>query len=185
MKDKRSGFTLLELLIVMSVSVIVGTALITVVVNTQKNARELALACERNQNFRLLPLVFSQTVSSAGSGFVSAEQGVEANHEWLKIKADLDGPKGFPDGSLDQSYEDLQFRINNHSLQIKSGKGNYQPIVLYVETFLTKHHGKTLTIEITGEKRSFLNTDPTNQVSLDFYLWNYRPCLFEKEVDIE
>jgi len=181
MNQETSGFTIIETMIALSLAGIVGSALLLMVVNLQKDVREMSLACERNENLRIVPLILSQTLQAAGCGVSYQRLGLELLGEQISVRSDIDGPKGFPDRTLNQSYENLELRLNGSTLQLQSGEGSFQPLVLYVKKLTFDYRNQTdLKLEIEGEKRSIFNNEASNRYKLRFFLWNYRRNLFEK-----
>ena len=184
MNPANKGFTIIETLIALLTAGIVGSGLFLMLVTLQENVYEISLACERNENLRLLPLVLAQTLQSAGCGRSSQRVGVEPLGNQLAIRSDISGPNGFPDGTLDQSYENLRIRLSESTLQLRSGLGRFQPLVLYIKRFDFKYQNLTdLSLRIEGEKRSEYNPDSGNVFEFKFYLWNFQSCLFEKEAE--
>jgi hypothetical protein len=147
----------------------------------QKDIRELSLACERNENLWLVPVILSQTVQSAGCGGITLEKGITVDQACLKVQSDIDGKNGFPDGTLHQSYENLAIRLKSTTLQLQSGKGTFQPLALHVESFKPILIDRDLHIDLEGSKRSMFNPEGSNKLNLRFHLWNYQRSLFEKE----
>jgi hypothetical protein len=97
------------------------------------------------------------------------------------VLSDIDGPENFPDGTLNQNFENIAFRLKNTNFQMKSGKGYFQPVALYVKKFeFTRPEYRELKFQIEGEPLSIFNNESKDQFLISFFLWNYQLTLFEK-----
>jgi len=176
------GYTLLETLVAVGIASLIGSGLLLALAGLQTGVLEISLAAERNENFRLLPLVLVQTLQSAGCGKPQQQPGIEDLGDRLVVRSDIDGPEGFPDGTLKQSFENIRFLLTGTTFRIQSGQGSFQPLATGIEGFEFQLLPPTdLRLSLEGEKRSDFNTEWDRRIELRFYLWNYCSTLFEKE----
>lgn len=181
MRKRNKGFTLLECILALGLATVIGTASMMILIQIQKNVREISSSVERDENLRLSPLVLLQLVQAAGCAQSEGWQGIEAEAGILTIRSDIDGPEGFPDQTLNQSYEILKLRFTGTDLQFKSGVGSYQPLFRLIEDFEFSYSGGTeLEIEVKGQKNSIFNIQETRSLPFRFFLWNYSRNLFER-----
>ncbi|UCF37724.1 MAG: hypothetical protein JSU96_02335, partial [Acidobacteriota bacterium] len=101
----------------------------------------------------------------------------------IHVEADIDGEEGFPDGELRHPFETLSIRSNGEALQLRSGKGRYQPVLPRVTRFAGESQDPWLVqIELESETREELWTGGESKLTSEWTLFlpNYRPGLFPR-----
>lgn len=131
--DRRSGFSLVEALW----AAFLGSALLVLILvsttRLQTHFNDLTRTLEGEGNVRQAPLLLYRLASPAGcrwsAGLDVAPDGT------VSIRADIDGNAGFPDGSLDSSFERIDIRKKDDAIQVRSGAGTFQPVFRYISEF--------------------------------------------------
>jgi hypothetical protein len=181
---RNSGVTLLELLVSFSISGVLSLAFFALVSQQQATIWTLMLLEERNSNLALAPLLLPKWVSAAGNNLSGLPPGIAKDAETLLVRSDLEGTSGFPDGQLSESYEILAVRRNASDLQLKCNAGTFQPVIKNISGFQSDLGDCpliTITLAASTDKASWLLKRPIEkQISLQIYLWNYRPSLFRE-----
>lgn len=180
---RSKGFTLLELMVALLVSVILFVACFSVFGRFQILASNLNLILERDENLWLAPLLFSRWISTAGNNrWTQSWEGLSIGDEEMAVNSDLDGPDGFPDSQLDSRFEAVVLRRNGSTLQLKSGPGSFQPVLKNISQFQVHDQNlPLLTVQISAVTERplwFFRRHLSESTILKFYLWNYRPNLF-------
>jgi hypothetical protein len=173
---RERGFSLLELMIAAGVGCVAGGALFLLLQQIQGIALRLDSVSERDQNAALAPVLLVNWISPAGCGLeqdveppLSVESGV------LSLRADIDGPDGFPDGVLEGSFESLRLRAAGGSLQLRSGSGSFQPFLKNIDSVeFSPPEGRLIRVELAagGEAGSGLWRAGPRRVEVVVYLWN-------------
>lgn len=183
--EKNEGFTLMELLVALALSVVLGLALLTFVRQFQNWNSNLGLLMERDEQFRQAPLLLSRYLAAAGNNRFTQEDGLEPGRDRIRVRADLDGKDGFPDDKLNDAFEQVTLRQGEGDLQFQSGKGGFQPLLKSVDMFRPGEWappllGVELGTRTARELRAVGGRAP-RRAEIWLYLWNYRPNLFEAE----
>lgn len=132
-KSRGGGFSLVEALW----TAFLGSALLALILvstsRLQTHFNDLTRTLEGEGNVRQTPLLLYRLASPAGCRW---PEGLElAPDGTVSLRADIDGDAGFPDGSLDSSFERTEIRKLNDAIQIRSGAGNFQPVFRYIAAF--------------------------------------------------
>lgn len=180
---RNSGFTLLELLVAVTLSLSLFLAVLALFQTFQVNTYNLELALERDENLWLAPLLLSRWVSPAGNNrWEESWEGFSTESGELRVNTDIDGPDGFPDGQLASSFEAIAVRGAATGLQLKSGKGSFQTLLKNISLLQLENQDLPLMrLRISARtERPLLNLNESLSSSTlaGFYLWNYRRNLF-------
>jgi hypothetical protein len=176
------GYTLLETLWALLLSVALLAAFLGATDNIQRWGMELNQLLERDRNATLAPLLLTRWVYAAGNNRWAGNWpgwSLESGH--LQVRSDLDGPGGFPDRALNESYEDISLRHSGADLQLKSGDGSFQPVLKNTSAFRPDLSPPLVTLRLqmqTDQPLRSTGAPGTTEFQLDLYLWNYRPNLF-------
>ena len=179
-----SGFSVLEMMIALTLGTVVLGALLAGLHQTQIWGGNLTLLMMRDANLHLAPLLFSRWISPAGNHSVSADA-IEIQDGVLELRADLSGAQGFPDGRLDDPFESLSIRLREGRLQLRSGRGGFQPVLEPIESFQAYRETPVLLrLELTATTGTNLmgaGERAPESISLFLSLSNRRPNLFAQE----
>lgn len=187
-KDVGScGYSLLELLLVISISTILISALMLSSNYIQVIAYDLNLLADRNANFWITPLLLLQWTTGAGNNRWKQDwKGVALADELYFFKSDIDGESGFPDQQLTGSFENIALRHQEKVLSMRSGLGSFQPVIRSVFSFeIEKVREDLLVIRWSGVTENPLKTTAEPDLVLAMMklrLWNYRENLFLEEI---
>ena len=183
-RNRASGVTLVETLLSMVIFLIVFVAALSLVDRFQSLAWNLSLLQEKEANLSAAPLLLARWILPAGNNrFQSNWIGVAGDAERLDIQSDIDGPLGFPDNSLTQSYESISVRRNGSDMQVKSNQGTFQPVLKNVSQLRFRLKDlPIIEVSLSGQvdRRTLLMRTPpvVDQTSVRFYAWNFRKNLF-------
>ena len=99
---------------------------------------------------------------------------------------DIDGPAGFPDGSLDSSFEDVQIRLFNDTIQLRSSTGGFQPLVKNASAFEASLGIRLVRVEVTATSQALFRVrrDSLDSIHIVYCLWNLRPELFPPDTEV-
>ncbi len=124
----ETGSTLLETVWALLLAIILAGASFSVAVRFQECADITGAVLERDSSLKLLPLLCSTWLSAGGCSVEpgSVEFPLLAGDR-IRSWADLDGPDGFPDGDLDEPFENVAVGVSGGSLTLQSGRGSAQP----------------------------------------------------------
>ena len=179
---KSSGFSLIEVLVALGISSVALIAFLGAIDQFQVVNRDLALLDERNSNLGLAPLLLTKWLTGAGNNRWKQEWGgLSASDDTLETQSDSEGPDGFPDTKLTESYETISVRHKGNDLQLKSKSGTFQPALKNVSRFEAQPDLPFLRLRLRGVTDRPLMTSRApleSELELDLYLWNYRPNLF-------
>ena len=183
---KNKGFSSLEMMMATLLSTLLFVGLFLIVGQFQMWCSSLNLLLERDLNLWLAPLVLSRWVTTAGNNrWNQAWSGVAAQTGLLELNSDVDGKSGFPDLELSSSFEALVLRSSNFNLQVKSGKGSFQPLLKNIAGFsVDTERMPLLSIglkAVTDRPLPFLKERVSESVDLLFFLRNYRSNLFPEK----
>lgn len=182
---EAAGTTLLEVLVALAVSLLLAGALLTGLAGLQKGTREMKTRMDQDENLFLAPLLLSRWVGPAGNHrWKQPWEGYQLSGERVELQSDLDGPKGFPDGRLDHSFERMSLRADGQ-LWIRSGSGRSQPLLRHIASLEAWQEEELL----LGLRLSTLYSEPAGfrrptaeKAEVLFFLWNYRPQLLLEEL---
>lgn len=178
-----SGFSLLEVVLALTISAVLLTSFLTLFDSFQKWNSDLQLLIERDENLWLSPLLLSRWLGPAGNNrWTQSWEGFSSTSGEVAVNSDIDGPAGFPDAALAGSFEMLVLRHSGSTLQLKSGTATFQPLLKNVSGFSVDGASLPLiTIHLTAvsdRRLQGVNSDAVEAAVLSFYLWNYRSNLF-------
>lgn len=185
--NEQRGFSLIELMLALTLGTIVLGALLAGLHQTQIWSGNLALLVQRDENLNLTPLLLTRWVSSVGNNLpVEDGQSLEVQSGVLTLRADLSGAaEGFPDGSLDDSFESISLRLEGGKLQLRSGAGSFQTVLEPMETFQAlQQTPRILRVELSAVTQGELTAlGQTHSASVELFLGLHyqRPKLFEDE----
>lgn len=179
--NRQSGFTLLEALLALALGMLVVGAFLTALRPLQLWAADLGDLASREGAVWTLPSLLAGWITPAGNGRHGEDRpGLWVANGVLAIQSDLGGKGGFPDGDLGEPFEFLRLRAQAGQLQVRSGRGFYQPAAQAVAglriqrpapDWLRLHIEPVLERPLPGPG----NSEP---LVLDFALPNFRPNLF-------
>ncbi len=178
---RSEGFTVLELMISVGLSLVLSSALFMCLRQVQLLAGDLEGLMDRDENLKLAPALLAQWISGAGNRrAIQAWSGISVDGMTITAQSDFDGPDGFPDGELEGSYEDIELVQGSDSLRLRSGDGSPQPFLRRISQMTVSREGEDLvSIGLTGSA-SLLSTETEHEelADLKFCLWNFRRNLF-------
>jgi hypothetical protein len=178
------GYTLLETLLALLLALVVLGAFLGTTDCIQRWSIELHQLLERDRNAALAPLLLTRWVYSAGNNRWTGDwPGYSLESGQLRVRSDVDGPGGFPDGDLGESYEDIAIRQSGSDLQLKSGAGNFQPVLKNISGFLPSPSPPLVTLRVQSQTDQRLRSTgrPARAgFELSLYLWNHHPNLFRE-----
>ena len=183
---KNKGFPLLELMITLLVSTVLFGALFSISAQFQIMAANLTTLLERDENFWLAPLLLTRWILPAGNHRWQQEwDGFSVQAGQLRVNTDIDGPGGFPDRKLKNSFETIALRCRRLNLQLKSGSGTFQPVLKNIFAFdVDSQNTPLLTVNLsakTDRPLSMTQDRLSDEQTVLFFLWNYRPNLFAEK----
>ncbi len=182
-ENSESGVSLVEALISMVIFLIVTLGALGLVDRFQSLAWNLNLLQEKEANVSAAPLLLARWILPAGNNrFASNCIGVSGDQNTLQIRSDIDGPSGFPDTTLAQSYESISVRRNGSDMQVQSDQGGFQPVLKNVSQLEFRADLPVIEVSISGQvdRRTLAMAAPpvVDQTTMRFYAWNYRRNLF-------
>ena len=180
---KSKGFTLMELLISLFLSVILFLAFFSLFERFEIWSSNLNLMLERDENLWLSPLLLWRWIAPAGNNrWTNSWIGVAIESDEIRVKSDMEGPGGFPDSQLAHRFETIALRWKNSHLQLKSGNGSFQPVLKNISGLQAQNQNLpliSLRISAATERPPRpLNSPLSRSTVLTIYLWNYRSNLF-------
>ena len=180
---KSKGFTLVELIISMLLSVTLFLAFFSLFDRFQIWASNLNLMLERDENLWLSPLLLSRWIAPAGNNrWTDSWTGLTIEPEEIGANSDMEGPDGFPDSQLSSRFEKITLRQKDSGLQLKSGNGSFQPVLKNISSLRVDSQNLpliNLQISAATERPLWaLNESLSQSAVVTIYLWNYRPNLF-------
>ncbi len=183
---RSRGFSLIELLVSLALSALLTVAFFSMVNQFQQWNSNLHLVMERDENLRLTPLLLARYLSPAGNArWGHPWRGFEQQRNQLRIRSDLTGDDGFPDGSLGDRFERIDLRQRRTQLQMRINRGSYQPLLENVSAMEITAHSRFLLglrVRAASSRPLLVLGKPLEEtLELDFLLWNYRPNLFAEE----
>lgn len=181
---RNEGFTLLELMLSMSIFLVVMGSFFALWRQVQLGSADLVSLFQRDENLYLGTLLLSRWVPPGGNHRQEmAQSGISSTPDLLQVNSDIDGDSGFPDASLEQSFERLTLRERNRELQLRSGNGYFQSLIKGISDFQLDLSTCSVELRLEAGAATLLPTGEENLriVSSRFFLWNYRPNLFAKK----
>jgi type IV pilus assembly protein PilW len=137
-KNKENGFTLVELLIAMTIGLIILAALSSTFLMQRKIYDVQEQVVEMVQTARAAIDMMSREIRMAGYDPTGAGfDGITYSTSQLQIRADLDGS-----GSTDGTNENIRYAYyDEHSsypyqIKRKTGNGNFQPFAENIQSFI-------------------------------------------------
>jgi prepilin-type N-terminal cleavage/methylation domain-containing protein len=182
---KNEGFSLIEMLVALCISSIALAAFFGAIGQFQTVNRDLGLLTERDSNLGLASLLLTKWITAAGNNRWNQEwEGFSTDGAALDARSDTEGPDGFPDEKLTESYETISVRRKGTDLQIKSKTGSFQPALKNLSQFQVEPDDLPLVrLRLAGATDRPTMTSrsaPESRMELDLYLWNYRTNLFSE-----
>lgn len=183
---KNDGFSLIELMIALLVSSFLFVGFLSVAGAGQRWSSHLVLLLERDANFWLSPLLLARWIMPAGNNREGQTwEGLSLQPEQIAINSDIDGPDGFPDDELSSSFEELVLRSANSNLQVKSGKGSFQPLIKNIADLRAAQPAVafvSIRLQAAADRPLVPLGEPlSDSTELHFFLRNYRPNLFAED----
>ena len=179
---RNEGFSLIEVLVALGISSLALIAFLGAIQQFQVVNRDLALLDERDSNLGLAPLLLTKWITGAGNNrWNQGWDGLYVDDDRIDARSDSEGPDGFPDKQLTESYETVSIRQKGNDLQLKSGSGTFQPALKNVSSFGVESEPPFLSLRLRGitDRPLLTSRAPLEaEMQLDLYLWNYRPNLF-------
>ena len=184
----ESGFSLLELMVSAALTVIVSLAFLTTCTQFQDWASNLTQILERDDNLRMAPLLLSRFLLPSGNQkWTNDLTYFVAGTSQIELRSDIDGSDGFPDLQLASPFEDIALRVNAETMQLRSGKGSFQPLLKNIHSLESLYRrGDLLDLELVAStERPLKQAQKTDSetIQLSFYLPNFRPTLFPEVTD--
>jgi prepilin-type N-terminal cleavage/methylation domain-containing protein len=182
---RNKGFSLPEVLVALALCSVVCLAFLALLSQMQKWTWNLNQMHERDSNVRVSPLLLVRWLLPAGNNRWSGGwAGVSLKDGQLEVRSDMDGPKGFPDSLLGDSFEDIALRKQGADLQLRSGKGAFQPVLKNVADF-SVHLEEQPLVSLglstrTDQPLMSFGKQAAQSMTLRLYLRNYRPNLFSE-----
>ncbi|MBI4444382.1 MAG: hypothetical protein HY645_00620 [Acidobacteria bacterium] len=179
---RNEGFSLLEMILALFLSTGFLLAFFVLLREFQWGCADLALMIERDQNLQLFPLLVPRLLLASGNNrWNQGWEGLSESNGRVSSNSDMDGPEGFPDGALQNSFESIVLQHSGTDLQIKSGSSSFQPALKNISDLSSS--GTLPSFSFTVEASTGLPVRKTRRilsdaVRLDLYLWNYRSNLF-------
>jgi hypothetical protein len=181
--ENETGFSLLELLVAMLITVVITVAFLSTCTQFQDWTHNFTLILARDDNLRMVPLLLSRyLLPAANQGWQSPLSPIVIGSEVLEVRSDVDGPHGFPDHEFISPFEEIALRVQTETLQLRSGKGSFQPLLKNIQALeAVVQRESLLSMSVTASTDNLLR-GPVEAVhepiTLDFYLPNYRLTLF-------
>ena len=178
----QRGSSLIELLVALFVGTLVAGGAFLCVLQFQKTADLLTNLLDRDGSLIVAPLLLERWIGPAGCHLDEAAQGVDLSESVLRVRADFNGPDGLPDGALDSSFESIEIRSSGSSLQLRSGSGNFQPVLNFVTTARFALESESLIrIDLRLASSAKVGPDPPAlERPFLVHLWNRWPQLFKE-----
>lgn len=181
------GVSLIELLVALCIMSLLSVVFLQLLASFVTWTVNLNQILERDENLRLLPLLLGRQLPHAGNrAWSSAGEGISVAGGILSVQSDIDGPAGFPDGSLDSSFEDVQIRLFNDTIQLRSSTGGFQPLVKNASAFEASLGIRLVRVEVTATSQALFRVrrDSLDSIHIVYCLWNLRPELFPPDTEV-
>jgi len=166
-------------------STLVFLGFFVVVGQFQKGSSDLHLLLERDSNLWLAPLLLSRWIAPTGNNrWDQPWPGVAVQPGLLELNSDIHGKGGFPDSELSSSFEALRLRTSKANLQVKSGRGSFQPVIKNITGLIFDSEQMPLIAirleAVTDRPPSSFEGNLLEAVEFFIFLRNYRPNLFRE-----
>ena len=175
------GFCSLELLLALGLSVLLVAALLTLTVDFLTFEQAFSVLVRRGEGLQTVASLLNRYAAGAGNR-QDRGLGLQVAADSLRVLSDQDGPDGFPDGVLAAPFESIRVRVSQGALQVRSGRGGYQTIVLGIEGLQVAHpEPRMLRINVSTVTElvpRLVHAVGGAELEFDIFLWNYRPQLF-------
>lgn len=178
------GFSLLELLLALFVTALLSVGVLQLSHTFTLWSHNFNLFLERDENLRLLPLLFSRHIPHAANRcWILDCEGVSTSGGVLSLLSDIDGSSGFPDGELSSSFENVRIRLLEDTVQLQSSTGGFQPLVRKASAFEVTLIDEHLTVDLAGTSGKLLASSREEEQTLQLYfcIWNLQPRLFSPD----
>jgi len=177
------GFGFFEMMVASMLSGLIFLGFLVVIGQFQKGCSDLNLILERDSNFWLAPLLLSRWIAPTGNNrWEQPWPGVVVQPGLLELNSEIHGKGGFPDSELSSSFESLRLRASKSNLQVKSGQGNFQPVIKNIASMsFDSEQMPVITIRLeagTDRSPSSFEGNLLETMELSILLRNYRPSLF-------
>ncbi len=177
----EKGFTLIEVVVAITCSTLLFLALFSTCESLLSWMGRFNSALERDENLDLAPLILAPLLTQAGNNYGAFPQApIELREGELVVRSDISGTQGFPDGDLDDPFELCSIRQSTKQLQIKSGRGSYQPLLNHVAGVSWFLEGEGLLNVNLEALSSGPGSGPLSRrrLELTLFLPNLQPSLF-------
>ncbi|HSR69546.1 MAG TPA: hypothetical protein VLU25_16545 [Acidobacteriota bacterium] len=179
----QDGFSLLEALLALALGLVILSAFLAALQPMQTWASDLSRLAAGNGAVWTVPSLLAGWLAPAGNGrHQQGWPGVQVSNGILALQSDLEGAGSFPDGDLGEPFEFLRLRVQAGQLQVRSGRGFYQPVVQSVASMRVERRASNwLRLHLQpAQPGSLLGAAAPQEEAffLDFALPNFRPNLF-------
>ena len=177
------GFSLLELMLALSLSIVIGGALLALTLDFLTFERTFSVLVRSSAGVQTVPSLLNRYAAGAANR-LDPEAGLSIDTDSFRVLSDQDGPNGFPDGALTAPFESIRVRLNQGELQLRSGRGRYQTIVSGIESLTVIRPEpallRTSVSAVTELVPRLVHAVGVAELEFDIFLWNYRPLLFSR-----
>lgn len=179
----QAGFSLLEALLALALGVVILSAFLAALRPMQTWASDLSQMAAGNGAVWTVPSLLAGWLAPAGNGRqAQGWPGVQVSNGILALQSDLEGADGFPDGDLGEPFEFLHLRVQAGQLQVRSGRGFYQPVAQSIASMQVERRASNwlrLQLQPARQGTPLGAAAPLEEpFFLDFALPNFRPNLF-------
>lgn len=163
------GFSLMECLVALFLGTLVLGALVTGLLQFQRIAQAVQLTAERDRDHHLAPVLLARWAMAAGNG-LPPPRSLDVAGGQVGIRADLEGNRGFPDGDLDDPFEDIAIRFREGSLQLRSGRGRFEPFLRHVADLRVSTASDRIRVELVSRVADAQLVDARSPVESEFLI---------------
>jgi prepilin-type N-terminal cleavage/methylation domain-containing protein len=157
MNRRRSGFTLVESLIALGLLAVVGTALTSLVLSTQRDYVEQRERVQAEETIRSVEALLIRVLRTArvdprrmNIGRLDADPDNSGVFDDVRVRSDFNPV----DGDVFDPLEDVQIRVQNDTLQVRwQALGAFEPVAAPVRSLRFFYHatdGMALTTPATA-----------------------------------
>jgi prepilin-type N-terminal cleavage/methylation domain-containing protein len=144
MNRRRSGFTLVESLIALGLLAVVGTALTSLVLSTQRDYVEQRERVQAEETIRSVEALLTRVLRTArvdprrmNIGRLDADPDNSGVFDDVRVRSDFNPV----DGDVLDPLEDVQIRVLNDTLQVRwQALGSFQPVAAPVRSLRFFYH---------------------------------------------
>lgn len=144
------GFSLFECLLALALGSVVLGALLASLVQFQRVGQAVQLLGERDRDHQLALVLLARWLLPAGNGLTDPHSLLVLG-DVLEVRADLEGNRGFPDGALDDPFENIAVRARDGSLQLRSGNGRFEPFLRHTPVADFRVASETVEVGLTSQ----------------------------------